>query len=75
MYYNTWDWSTLSAATPTDATPAPATSPKAAVKSAPKAESEPKSKLGARRPASKAGVEPGLRSESKQEWGLGAVYW
>ena len=73
MYYNTWDWSTLSAATPTDATPA--TSPKAAVKSAPKAESEPKSKLAARRPASKAGVEPGLRSESKQEWGLGAVYW
>ena len=49
MYYGTWDWSTLTAATPMDATPAPATSPKAAGKSAPKAES-----------ASTAGAEAGI---------------
>ncbi|MCJ1386996.1 hypothetical protein MMC17_010125 [Xylographa soralifera] len=42
MYYSTWDWSTLSAATLTDKTPAPASSPKAAVQTMPKA--QPKSK-------------------------------
>ncbi|MCJ1473602.1 hypothetical protein MMC13_002253 [Lambiella insularis] len=45
MYYSTWDWSTLSAATPGKKFPASAPSPKAALESSRKTESEPKSQV------------------------------